>query len=229
MRKRFSTFSAVVVMLLLCATSALVVAQPFFAQDEENAKNLYLVRVSNPQKGQPGARIRIELLRDGQRSFVSRATTFKAGDKVKFHFETNFAAYVKILNVGTSGKLQLLFPYQGVSELVPKTKNFAIPSDSEDDTGWFAFDHKPGKEQLAFIFSQQPLRSSRPAARQGGSAKSGMSQAELAALNAEATDVEGAKDLYLVREEKNETYVCAKQQLIKKPLVLRINLIHGGH
>ncbi len=226
MRKRFCTFSAVVVLLLLCATSALVVAQ-----DEENAKNLYLVRVSNPQKGQPGARIRIELLREGKRSFVSRATTFRAGDKVKFHFETNFAAYVKILNVGTSGKLQLLFPYAGVSELVPKTKGFAIPSDSEDDTGWFAFDHKTGKEQLAFIFSQQPLRGSRPAARQGGSAKSAMSQAELAVLNAEADDVEGAKDLYLVREEKTEetteTYVCAKQQLIKKPLVLRINLQHG--
>ncbi len=217
MRKRFSTFSAFVV-LLLCAMNS-----PLFAQEEDNAKNLYLVRVSNPQKGHPGARVRIELLRDGQRSFVSRATIFRAGDKVKFHFETNFAAYVKILNVGTSGKLQLLFPYAGASELVPKTKNFAIPNDSEDDTGWFAFDHKPGKEQLAFIFSQQPLRS----ARQNGSAKSNSSQAELAALNAEADDVEGAKDLYLVREEKNETYVCAKQQLIKKPLVLRINLIHG--
>ncbi|NOT61054.1 MAG: hypothetical protein HOP19_12620, partial [Acidobacteria bacterium] len=132
-----------------------------------------------------------------------------------------------ILNVGTTGKLDLLFPYAGVNELVPKTKNFAVPSDSEDETGWFAFDDKPGKEQLAFIFSQQSLRGSRPATRQSGSAKSAVSQAELAALNAEADDVEGAKDLYLVREEKNETYVCAKQQLIKKPLVLRINLLHG--
>lgn len=245
MRKPWVIFSLVIAVALLCATHVVG-----YAQDDQSAKNIYLVHVNNPKKGRPGTRVRIELMRNGLRSFVPRSTVFRAGDKVKFHFQTNFDAYIKILNVGTTGKLQVLFPYAGATELVAKSKDHALP----EGDGWFEFDHQPGKEQLAFIFSQTPLTgaatqaSAAPppaaattttttvvaaqqttvvAAQQTTTTTATMSEEDLAALNARALDIEGSKDLNLVRQEGTETYAFTPDNMVKKPLVLRINLVHG--
>jgi hypothetical protein len=78
---------------------------------------------------------------------------FRAGDKVKFHFETNFNAYVKVINIGSTGALQLLYPYRGATEFVTRARDYAIP---QGDL-WFEFDRNPGAEQLTFVFSSQPL------------------------------------------------------------------------
>ena len=101
----------VIKIMLLALATAFSVGQTAYAQKEQ-ARDLFTSHAANPGKGQPGAKISLELLRNGQRSFVPLNTSFYAGDKVKLHFEVNFAAYVTIYNAGTSGQIKKLYPAQ---------------------------------------------------------------------------------------------------------------------
>jgi hypothetical protein len=134
---------------LLTAFSGAAFAQ----EDEQGAKNLYLAHGRDSKRGRPGVKITIELKREGVTQKVPLNYVFSAGDKVKFHFETNFNAYVKVINIGSTGALQLLYPYRGAAEFVTRARDYAIP---QGDL-WFEFDRNPGTEQLTFVFSSQPL------------------------------------------------------------------------
>lgn len=123
------------------------------AQDQQlSAKNLYIAHSQNSRRGRPGVRITVRLNRNGQISTVPLTYIFRSGDKVKFLFETNFNAHVRILNLGTRGDLQMLYPYAGASENVSQLRNYEIPRGA-----WFQFDDVPGTEQLAFLFSRRPI------------------------------------------------------------------------
>jgi hypothetical protein len=210
-----------------------------FAQaDEQNAKNLYLAHARNTNRGRPGVKVTIELRRDGVTKKVPLNYTFRAGDKVKFHFETNFNAYVKIINIGSTGTPQLLFPYRGATELVARTKDYAIP---QGDL-WFEFDDNPGTEQLTFVISSQPLRvesqmaSTAPRPNQGSVTPTrpnpspqsgGNEQQALADLNSRS--LENGKDFNLVQDtqgDENCAYGVAPVQAVRKPIGIRINLRH---
>jgi hypothetical protein len=210
-----------------------------FAQDgEESAKNLYLAHSRDSKRGRPGVKITIELKRDGETRKVPLNYKFRAGDKVRFHFETNFNAYVKVINVGSTGALQLLYPYRRAPELALKGKDNVIP---QGDL-WFEFDRNPGTEQLAFVFSSRPLlvtKKSRGAApgpdqsrvppdRAGRSMQSdGDDQQALAELNSQS--LENGKDFNLVQdmqENDNCAYGVAPTQLLRKPIGVIINLRH---
>ena len=117
-----------------------------------SAKDLFLAHSQNRERGKPGVKISIELLRDGRRSFVPRNYSFQSGDKVKFHFETNFDSYVRLLNVGSRGTLKVLYPYPGAPEKITSMRSYAIP---QGDI-WMEFDEIPGTESLNFIFSSIP-------------------------------------------------------------------------
>lgn len=104
--------------------------------------------------GRPGAKVRVELERDGRARMVSPQTTFRAGDKVRFHFAMNFSGYVVIINEGSSGKRTMLFPSEGVSNRIGKTRNFTVPQGD----AWFQFDETPGEERLTFIMSKREIQ-----------------------------------------------------------------------
>jgi Domain of unknown function (DUF4384) len=198
-----------------------------FAQDgEQSAKNLYLVHARNAKRGQPGVKIAIELKRDGVTRKVPLTYSFREGDKVRFHFETNFNAYVKIINGGSSGALQLLYPYQGAPELVVKRKVYSVPRGDL----WFEFDRNPGVERLVLIFSSQPLEAETQSGPSGPGegtpgppGGSGLKQG-LAGLNRSA--LENGKDFALVQDSENTAYGVAPGALLRKPIGIRIDLRH---
>ena len=226
--------------LLLAGGLLLNLALPSLAQvtgQETEAKNLFLAHASNPQQGKPGVKIRLELKRGEQKvGMVPLNYKFKAGDKVKFHFETNFAAYVTILNLGTDGSKQLLFPYPGSTERVPKAKDSVLPQGDM----WFEFDETPGTERMMFIFSAQSLLNAAgaaPSASQGSVSvnrprppagnTNGSEQQALDDLNSRS--LENAKNLRLVRDRDNNedcAFVVADTASLRKPLGVPINLIH---
>lgn len=109
---------------------------------------------NRPPSGRPGAKVRVELQRNGRVQFVSPKTVFQAGDKVRFHFSMNFNGYVVILNEGSSGKRSLLFPYEGVSNRVGMTKDFTVPQGND----WFEFDNTAGEERVTFIMSKREIQ-----------------------------------------------------------------------
>jgi hypothetical protein len=185
------------------------------AQDGEQSRDLYLARVKDQKQGRPGARVRIELLRDGRRTFVPADTVFRAGDKVKFHFAVNFPAYVVVMNMGSTGRWQLLFPYRGSGQLVAATRDYEIPN---DDSLWFEFDDHPGEERLNFIFSHTPIGPSRQLVA------GDPTQNELESLNQQALG-EG-RDLKLARVGSGESYVTTTDQRLRRPSGFTIRLRH---
>ncbi len=210
-------------LLLLCALCACVLAgSPAMTllqnEEGENAKNLFLAHAQNPQQGQPGVKVWLTLKRDDAVTSVPLNFPFRSGDKVKFHFQTNFNAYVNIINQGTKGAWQTLYPYAGATELVGQTKGYAIPRDPEL---WFEFDENPGTEQLVFIFSAKSL---------AGYGKGPSRLNELTASAGENVKAASqAKDFKLVsdaRPAENCAYGLASAQSLQKPLLIRINLTH---
>jgi hypothetical protein len=152
----------VIAFLILCGA-----AQAFAqggAQSSAGARDLFntyksdntsaAASTSVATTGRPGVRVRIELDRGGRARWVSPKTTFQAGDRVRFHFNMNFAGYVVIINQGSSGKRTLLFPYEGVSNRVGRTADYTVPQGE----AWFEFDQTAGDEQLTFIMSKREIQ-----------------------------------------------------------------------
>ena len=210
------------------------------AQDRQlSAKNLYIAHSQNSRRGRPGVRITVRLNRNGQISTVPLTYNFRSGDKVKFLFETNFNAHVRILNLGTRGDLQTLYPYAGASENVSQLRNYEIPRGA-----WFEFDDVPGTEQLAFLFSRRPIvvpsetdASSVPlaASSTGGITLTPSPQGtpgaidQGRALQALEEGLQNAKDFKLVPDTQGED-VCAYGVLspdqVDRVVSIKINLKH---
>lgn len=223
MKKQITAF------LLLLISAALA-----FGQDEDHVRDLFKSYVLSSAKGRPGARIRLELLRDGERSFVPLDTTFRAGDKVKLHFAINFPAYVEIYNRGSSGQLMRLFPYAASSALVKAHAGYSVPSRANE---WFEFDNTEGAEQLSFIFSEArispPVRS-KPAPKPVHRAEPGIvvnngnqpvdeQQLAINELNKRALD-EG-RDLQRVRVA-DEQYFFSEPPRLRRVLGVLVALNH---
>ncbi len=140
-------------------------AQNLCAQDTSGSRDLYntynksegtavpTATNSGPRVGRPGARLRIELKRNGRVTMVSPKTVFMAGDKVRFHFAMNFPGYVVIINEGSSGSRSMLFPYEGVGNHIGQTADYTVPQGD----AWFEFDNTAGEEQLTFIMSRREI------------------------------------------------------------------------
>lgn len=227
---------AVAALILFCALAAM----PVPAQDyQTSAKNLYIAHSRNSRQGKPGVRITVRLNRNGRISTVPASYNFKSGDKIQFLFETNFNAHVRILNLGTRGDLQTLYPYAGAQDDVAMLRSYEIPRGA-----WFEFDNVPGTEQLAFVFSRRPIQAqpesyqsattagqisqSRPP--QAASAGSDQDQA-LQALNSRALEegLQNAKNLTLVPDTQGDE-VCAygivNLDQIDRVHTFKINLKH---
>lgn len=215
------------------------------AQDlQMSPKNLYIAHSQNSRRGKPGVRITVRLNRNGQISTVPLSYNFRSGDKVKFLFETNFNAHVRILNLGTRGDLQTLYPYPGASENVSLLRNYEIPRGA-----WFEFDDVPGTEQLAFLFSRRPIvvqsetyassvSSSVTTAGVGSpsrpsptAASAGDQEQALQALNSRALEegLQNARNFTLVPDTQGDE-VCAYGLLspdqIDRVVSVKINLRH---
>ncbi|MGH9838618.1 MAG: DUF4384 domain-containing protein, partial [Blastocatellia bacterium] len=102
------------------------------------------------------AMVRIELNRNGKLSYVSPKTAFRSGDKVRLHVRINRAGYLTVLNEGTSGHLQLLYPrtLANASARVSPTLDFTVPATPGK---WLEFDDRTGTERLHIMLSAQPI------------------------------------------------------------------------
>lgn len=103
--------------------------------------------------GLPGTKITIELSRNGRLSFVKPNYKFRSGDKIRLRLQTNFEGYISLLNVGPTGDVQFLYPYEGADNRIVPSKDIQIPSSE----AWIVFDEKTGTENLTVIMSKEIL------------------------------------------------------------------------
>jgi hypothetical protein len=101
----------------------------------------------------PGTKVTIELMRDGKLRFVRPDFKFKSGDKIRLRLATNFDGYVSVLNIGSSGRVTLLYPVNGLNNRVLPTTDFAIPQGNN----WIVFDNQKGTETVSVILSENPV------------------------------------------------------------------------
>jgi hypothetical protein len=135
------------IVLLLAFPKAASAQQP-------RSRDLFLhYERGNPTAGQPGAKLMVELNRAGETRMVSPETKFQSGDRIRFHLSLNFDGYLAVLNSGTSGKLNCLYPYSGAPNPVHASSELMVPGHE----AWFVFDQTPGTEEVTFLLSKKPI------------------------------------------------------------------------
>jgi hypothetical protein len=202
-----------IILILILVVSGLTVGKA------QNARDLYLGYGKNetpvsaptndtanlqkvPKNGQPGTKVTIELMRDGKLKFVKPNSKFRSGDKIRLRFATNFDGYIRILNVGSSGKVSLLFPYNGANDRITPSTDFQIPNNND----WIVFDDTPGTEMLTVILSAKPF--------EGGD--------DLSGLNSRATK---SRDL-TIQSDDDATYAVFGQSILQEPVGFTLQLKH---
>jgi hypothetical protein len=201
------------------------------AQKQSNARDLYLVfgqtakKPPRQRRGKPGSKIKMELLRNNQMTFVTTQQTFLENDRIAFRTAVNYKGYLIVTNIGTSGKVNLLYAGQ-----ISPTNDLRIPA-----KGWIRVTGKGGDEVVNFIMCSSPIQElQRIGILAGGSAATApandhpSSNAEaqeiLSQLNSRA--INRQRDL-VVENTGTETYALAPSvQQMTAPIGFSIRLKH---
>jgi hypothetical protein len=98
------------------------------------------------------------LKRDASGKFaeVDADSTFRSGDRIRLHVDTNTSGYLYVVMQGSSGNWRLLFPsseVEGGNNRIEKGSSQQIPA---GDKGQFVFDQQSGTEKLFLVLSRKP-------------------------------------------------------------------------
>ena len=93
---------------------------------------------------------------DGNEADVDPASAvFRSGDRVKLSFESNIDGYLYVVQEGSTGRWNVLFPNpdsNGGRNTIRRGEEYVVPPD-----GWFQFDTNVGTEVLFVVLSKEPL------------------------------------------------------------------------
>lgn len=196
------------------------------AQEQSKARDLYLSfgktanKSAKQRRGRPGSKVKMELMRNNRLSLVSTQEELLDGDRIAFRTAVNYQGYLMVTNVGTSGKVNVLYAGQ-----VSPTSDMRIPA-----KGWIRVTGKGGDEVVNFIMSSEAIQELRqisipaengpPAPAESGAE----AQKVLAQLNSRALDQ--GRDL-VIEKDGEETYaLAASAQQIRAPVGFSVKLKH---
>jgi hypothetical protein len=96
--------------------------------------------------------------REGMGKFVEvdSDSTFRSGDRIRLHVDSNTTGYLYVVMQGSSGNWSLLFPsadVDGGNNRIVKGSSQQIPA---GDTGQFVFNDQLGTEKLFLVLSRKP-------------------------------------------------------------------------
>lgn len=149
--------------IFITLLAGLSLCLPVGAQQDESARNIYYAGRNNhrpngarQRQGRIGTMVKTELQRDGKAYVVPPSSTFLSGDYLRLHIEINRPGYLTVLNEGTRGNLQLLYPktVQDARTPITPTRDFTVPTISGR---WLKFDEVTGNERLIVLLSARPL------------------------------------------------------------------------
>ena len=179
---------------------------------------------------------------------VDPETVFQSGDKIRLRVDVNTAGYLYIINRGSSGNWNPLFPSAKIANgdnRVQKGIQYEIPPGFV-----FTFDEQPGTEKLFVVFSRKPVSdledliySLTGGQKQNLPAKADSSKVLLAQANIQDGMIERLRNVYsrdLIIEKVDETktpppsapekekavYVVNPSRSADSRLVADITLIH---
>ena len=124
--------------------------------DEEGAKSLYAMQMNRPGEDlNLGVQYWIELHRGSEVTHVNNKTSFRSGDKIRFHVRPNINGFAYILlRSGSQGEQSVLFPdpTRGETNKVMAGNDYTLPTND-----FLEFDQNPGHEKLTLMISRQPI------------------------------------------------------------------------
>lgn len=149
---------------------------------------------------------------DKTKSFrtVAPTTAFSTGDCVRVKFQLNFLGYLTIVNIGTSGKRNDIFPDTDQSNEISPRTTYYLPK-----KGAWKFQGNPGNEQLIFIVSKSLQK--KPDVDNSVKDKE---------ITEKSPDLEAYdRDIVAVTED-DEVYVLGDETKFEDAIVFRITLKH---
>lgn len=91
----------------------------------------------------------------GQRTRVTTDRLFRRGDRVQLNIESNWSGYLYVINMASTGRLQVLFPHPAVSpgdNFVGARTRYEVPPDA-----YIQCDDNFGQEGIWVMLSPTPL------------------------------------------------------------------------
>jgi len=102
-------------------------------------------------------RIRVTVQREESAVWrdVNPATVFNSGDRVRFHVSASFPGYLYVMNQGTAGTYELLFPRSdtGSDNRIEAAKEYTVPVSQ----GWFKVSGPAGQDVIYWVISPVEL------------------------------------------------------------------------
>jgi hypothetical protein len=98
--------------------------------------------------------ITLEREQNGTWTVVEPGLVFEPGDRLRFRFRANFGGYLYVMNQGTSGQYELLFPRTetGTDNRIEQDREYRIPASD----AWFRVDGPPGHDIVYWLVT--PVR-----------------------------------------------------------------------
>jgi hypothetical protein len=86
---------------------------------------------------------------------VDAALVFNSGDKLRFHVSSSFTGYLYVMNHGTSGAYELLFPRNdtGSDNRIEAGRDYVVPAAQ----GWFKVSGPAGHDVVYWVISPMKL------------------------------------------------------------------------
>jgi hypothetical protein len=127
----------------VCATGLILHAQP--------APNASPSATTDPQR----VTLQVDRQENGEWRAMNAATLFNNGDRVRFRVQANFSGYLYVMNHGTSGSYELLFPRSdtGSDNRIEAGKEYVVPAVQ----GWFSVAGPVGYDTVYWLLSPVEL------------------------------------------------------------------------
>jgi hypothetical protein len=149
MRSNLKIMAIALMAFSIIATSALARGQ------KDGGSRGRGIELEDYEKGRvDGMLVLIKKYEGEQLTPVLASQVFRAGDRIKVEFESNFDGYVYVLNVAPSGKTCILFPnVRESNNLVHARQRYTVPTLTS-----LRFDEEKGDEVLQVYMSRQPIK-----------------------------------------------------------------------
>jgi hypothetical protein len=137
-----------------------------------------------------GLKYWLELVKpDGKVEQKTASYDFKSGDKVRIRVQSSTNGYIYILNEGSSGRTNLLFPTRnGPSAYIQAGSVTTVPA-----KGYFTFDDTPGVEKIKVALTSVPFSDDEPVKQPTHYKNAGSGMQQVALLDCGGG---GSKDLF---------------------------------
>jgi hypothetical protein len=129
----------------VCATGLALHGQPAAAPTSPTNS------AADPQR----VALKVDRQESGAWREMNAATVFNTGDRVRFRVQANFSGYLYVMNHGTSGSYELLFPrsYTGSDNRLEAGKEYVVPAAQ----GWFGVGGPAGYDTVYWLLSPVEL------------------------------------------------------------------------